>query len=185
MLADGTIISADIQNCRLIVLRPPSPVIKRQIGAPGFCYHDPPRGFGSPNGVFPTRDGKLVVTEITGDWVDVLTSKGRLVKDLHVPDFSYPSDTNEVRRGILLEIFDLNGRVRWLYRPQGRDALDRPSLALPLPNGDVIANDDYNHRVIVVDPRTNRIVWQYGHTGHAGRRPGYLNIPDGVDIRRP
>ena len=26
------------------------------------------------------------------------------------------------------------------------------------------ANDDYNDRVIVVDPQTNRIVWQYGHT---------------------
>ena len=37
-------------------------------------------------------------------------------------------------------------------------SLDRPALALPLPNGDIIANDDYNHRVIVVDPKTDRIV---------------------------
>jgi hypothetical protein len=49
----------------------------------------------------------------------------------------------------------------------------------------VLANDDHNDRVIVVDPRTDRIVWQYGHTGHPGRAPGYLNIPDGVDLAHP
>jgi hypothetical protein len=37
----------------------------------------------------------------------------------------------------------------------------------------------------VVDPATNRIVWQYGHTGVAGRGPGYLNDPDGVDLVPP
>jgi hypothetical protein len=39
--------------------------------------------------------------------------------------------------------------------------------------------------VIVVDPRTNRIVWQYGHTGVTGTGPGYLNNPDGVDLAPP
>ena len=28
----------------------------------------------------------------------------------------------------------------------GAEALDQPSLALPLPNGDVLANDDKNQR---------------------------------------
>ena len=37
----------------------------------------------------------------------------------------------------------------------------------------------------MVDPHTNRIVWQYGHTGKPGRSAGYLNIPDGVDLARP
>ncbi len=73
----------------------------------------------------------------------------------------------------------------WRFSPRGPDALDHPSLALPLPNGDVLANDDYNDRVIVVDPHTNRIVWQYGHTGVPGTAPGYLNIPDGVDLLPP
>jgi hypothetical protein len=30
-----------------------------------------------------------------------------------------------------------------------------------------------------------RIVWQYGHTGKAGRGPGYLSDPDGVDLVPP
>jgi hypothetical protein len=39
--------------------------------------------------------------------------------------------------------------------------------------------------VIVVDPRTNKIVWQYGHTGEPGSAPGYLSNPDGVDLAPP
>jgi hypothetical protein len=58
-------------------------------------------------------------------------------------------------------------------------------LALPLPNGDVLLNDDYNNRILVIDPHTNRIVWQYGHRGRPGRRPGSLSIPDGVDLLPP
>jgi hypothetical protein len=54
-----------------------------------------------------------------------------------------------------------------------------------LPNGDILCNDDYNDRVIVVDPATNTIVWQYGHTGQAGTAAGYLNDPDGVDLLPP
>ncbi|MHB1834831.1 MAG: hypothetical protein ACYCXW_07680, partial [Solirubrobacteraceae bacterium] len=73
----------------------------------------------------------------------------------------------------------------WRYAPSGARALDHPSLARPLPNGDVLANDDYNDRVIVIDPHTDRIVWQYGHTHVAGNRPGYLSDPDGVDLAPP
>ena len=32
--------------------------------------------------------------------------------------------------------------------------------------------------MIVIDPRTNRVVWQYGHTGAPGTNPGYLSRPD-------
>jgi hypothetical protein len=60
--------------------------------------------------------------------------------------------------------------------------MDHPSLAMPLPNGNVAVNDDYRHRVIVIDPRTNTIVWQYGHTDQPGTAPGYLNTPDGMDF---
>src|SRR5205823_12213389 len=103
--------------------------------------------------------------------------------------------TNEVRPGVYLTVDFVqpgaimkvtgHGRVLWVYKPSGKERLNHPSLALPLPNGDVLANDDHNHRVIVVDPRTNRVVWQYGHTGQSGRRAGYLNVPDGVDLAPP
>ncbi len=51
-----------------------------------------------------------------------------------------------------IETFTATGRLLWRYEPHGAHALDQPSLALPLPNGDVLANDDKNERVIVVDP---------------------------------
>ena len=54
-----------------------------------------------------------------------------------------------------------------------------------LPNGDILLNDDYNHRVIVIDPSTNHIVWQYGHDSVGGRPPGYLDNPDGLDPLPP
>jgi hypothetical protein len=106
------------------------------------------------------------------------------------PGVLYPSDTNEVYPGRYLtadysdpgQIVEFTSSGRLLWRMGG---FNQPSLALPLPNGDILLNDDFNHRVCVVDPATNRIVWQYGHTGVAGRGPGYLNDPDGVDLVPP
>jgi hypothetical protein len=192
---NGTIVSADIKNCRLIELRPPAHRLIRQMGATGGCVHQPPRDFSSPNGAFPLSNGGSVVTEIGGVWADVFNRAGKLKAAINPPGFSYPSDTNEVRPGVLLSVdyatpgsieeFDTSGHVLWRFSPHGPETLNHPSLALPLTNGDVLANDDYNDRVIVVDPRTNQIVWQYGHTGAPGRRPGYLNNPDGVDLAPP
>jgi hypothetical protein len=191
----GELLSADIKNCRLVVIRPPAHLVTRQLGETGNCTHELGVSYGSPNGAFPMANGDTVVTEINGDWIDVLGREGRPVTDTHPPGFSYPSDTNEVRPGVFLsadytspgaiETFTPTGRLLWRYEPTGAGALDQPSLALPLPNGDVLANDDKNQRVIVIDPHTNRIVWQYGHTHQAGSGPGYLANPDGVDLAPP
>ena len=196
-LPNGSIVAADIENCRLVLLRPPLRHAIHASGSPAQgCIHAPPRAWGSPNGAFPLEGGGTLVTEINGDWVDALSRSGRLLWSTHPPGVSYPSDSNEVRRGLfvtvgwqspgILETFDRQGRLRWRYRPRsGAPPLDHPSLALPLPNGDFLVNDDFNDRVIVVDPRTNRVVWQYGHTGVAGNAPGFLSRPDGVDLAPP
>jgi DNA-binding beta-propeller fold protein YncE len=191
----GDILAADIKNCRLIVIRPPAHHLARQLGETGNCTHALGASYGSPNGAFPMSNGDTLVTEINEDWVDVLTRNGKPVTDAHPPGFTYPSDTNEVRPGVFLsvdytspgaiETFTTTGRLLWRYEPAGAGALDHPSLALPLPNGDVLANDDRNDRVIVVDPHTNKIVWQYGHTHQPGSQPGYLANPDGVDLAPP
>jgi hypothetical protein len=51
-----------------------------------------------------------------------------------------------------------------------------------LPNGMIAANDDWNNRVVVIDPKREQIVWQYGHDHVAGSAPGYLRKPDGLDL---
>jgi hypothetical protein len=141
------------------------------------------------------RNGHYIVTEINGAYATEIGLNGRVYRSLHIPGLTYPSDTNEVRNGLFLTVdytspgtileFTPSGKIVWRFHPSGKDALDHPSLALPLPNGDVICNDDRNDRVIVVDPRTNKIVWQYGFTGIPGHAPGYLRNPDGIDLAPP
>ncbi|HUO62460.1 MAG TPA: PQQ-binding-like beta-propeller repeat protein [Terriglobales bacterium] len=200
VLPDGHVLIPDIKNCRILLIARGTQTPERIFGAnrrpPGGCRHDPPRIFGSPNGAFPMRNGHYLVTEIQGAWHSELDVKaGAVVRSFRVPGVRYPSDSNEIEPGRYitadyskpgqLVMFDGDGKVLWRYKPTGKDALDHPSLAKVLPNGMVIANDDSNHRVIVVDPKTNRIVWQYGQTGRKGREPGLLNTPDGVDLAPP
>jgi hypothetical protein len=196
LLPSGTLISADIKNCRLIEVRPPAHSLLWQQGELGTCTHDPPTAYGSPNGAFPLPDGHLLVTEINGDWVDEIDTAGRVYWSTNPPGVAYPSDTNQVGPDRYITVdysdpgqvveFDRTGRLLWRYGPpSGPGMLNHPSLAVALPNGDILLNDDYNDRVIVIDPHTDRIVWQYGHTGVAGTAPGYLHNPDGVDLLPP
>ncbi len=195
MLPDGYIISPDIKNCRILLLHPGDPSPAHIYGlSTNACLHNPPVRFGSPNGAFPMTNGHYVVTEINGDWINEMGIDGTIYQSFHAPGIQYPSDTNEVRPGVFLtadysnpgtvEEFTSSGQVLWKYSPTGANALNQPSLALPLPNGDVVLNDDKNNRVIVVDPTTNQVVWQYG-TGVAGTSNGQLNNPDGVDLAPP
>ncbi len=195
VLPNGEVLTADIKNCRLVIIPAGAHAPRQVYGRVGRCRHAPPARFGSPNGAFPMRNGHLLVTEINGDWVDEIDLAGHVYFSTHPPLIRYPSDTNEVgpdeyltvdsAKAGAIETFDHQGRLLWRYAPPGADHLDKPSLAKPLPNGDIIANDDNNHRVIVVDPSTNRIVWQYGHTGAPGTGPGWLNTPDGMDFAPP
>jgi outer membrane protein assembly factor BamB len=187
----GVMIAADIKNCRIVLITPPAHTLTRAIGSTSPpCWHDPPRQFGSPNGAFPMTNGHYLVTEINGDWVDEMSTRGGVAWSTNPPGVAYPSDTNEVYPGRYLtadysyagQLVEFSSSGQLLWRLGG---LNKPSLAMPLPNGDILFNDDFNHRVAVVDPATGRIVWQYGHTGVAGRGPGYLNDPDGVDLVPP
>ena len=187
----GVLISADIKNCRIVLITPPAHTVTRVIGqTTNACEHDPPRRFGSPNGAFPMTNGHYLITEINGDWADEMSLSGQVSWSANPPGVLYPSDSNEVYPGRYLtadysdpgQIVEFTSSGRLLWRMGG---FNQPSLALPLPNGDILLNDDFNHRVCVVDPATHRIVWQYGHTGTAGRGPGYLNDPDGVDLVPP
>jgi PQQ-like domain len=193
LLPGGSILTADIKNCRLLVIPPRGHAPSRIYGeSTNACLHDPPRRFGSPNGAFPMRDGHYLVTEINGDWVDEFGLNGTVFWSAHPPGVAYPSDSNEISPGRYLTVdysspgqivvFNRAGKTLWRYAPTTPGAeLNHPSLAEPLPNGDILLTDDYDHRVVVVDPHTNRIVWQYGHDGTPGSAPGYLNNPDGLD----
>ena len=194
MLKDGTVTVADAQNCRILFIgsngRPES-----QIGTTGQCAHDPPRSVAYPNGDTPLANGNFLVSEVHGSYVDEFTRAGKLVWSTQLP-ITYPSDPQQLgadrylvadyaKPGGLYE-FNRAGKILWSYHPKsGSGMLDHPSLAERLPNGLIGVNDDYRHRLVLIDPRRRRIVWQYGHTDHSGRRPGYLKIPDGFDLLGP
>lgn len=191
-LPDGTTAVADIKNCRILFVGRDKRVVKqygqtrRCGGGAGF--------FNKPNGDTPLPQGHLLITEIGGSRISEVDAAGRRVWSFRAP-VAYPSDAQMTVRGTIIladysrpgAILELtrDGKVLWKYRyPLGLPrALDRPSLATELPNGNIIANDDFSHRVIVIDKATKAIVWQYGVAGHAGMGAGELNIPDGLDWR--
>jgi len=198
VLPGNHVLIADIRNCSLLLTRIGAHTPLERLGAADRgCLHAPPLRFGSPNGAFPLPRGEELVTEINGDWVDALDLAGRVRWSTHPPGVSYPSDTNEVAPGRYVTAdystpgqvveFDRHGNLLWRYGPRsGPGMLRNPSLCEPVPSsGDFLCNDDGNDRVVVIDPRSNRIVWQYGHDGVPGRRPGYLDEPDGVDLAPP
>jgi DNA-binding beta-propeller fold protein YncE len=196
LLPGGDLLSADIRNCRILVVPPGAHRPSRMYGTTGVCMHRPPHYYGSPNGAFPMNNGDYLITEINNDWVDAMSLSGKVKWSVHPPGIVYPSDSNQVGPNRFLTVgytdpgkiveFTRRGKALWRYHPRSKGAaLNHPSLAVPLPNGDILLNDDYDDRVVVIDPHTNRIVWQYGHRGRPGTRPGYLNIPDGVDPLPP
>ncbi len=196
---NGTVTVADIKNCRVQRIDRAGRVVA-EIGSAGNCGHDPPRTLSSPNGATPLPDGGMLVTEI-GGWVDRLDARNHLVFSLRTPT-SYPSDAQLLPNGnVLVAGFNTPGRVDeitpqgtivWTYGPSsGPGALDRPSLAVRWPNGMIAVTDDWHHRIVVIDPRTKQIVWQYGHLGvpsRCGRIPleaGRARPPPGGDDPGP
>ncbi|HEY2354690.1 MAG TPA: hypothetical protein VGH79_07325 [Gaiellaceae bacterium] len=189
VLPDGTMTVADAYRCRIIFVRHRH--IVRQIGQTDVCAHNPPKTLGSVNGDTPMKGGGVLVSEINGSWIDAFSKTGKLLYDFQAP-VAYPSDPQPLSGGrILLAdyshpgsvlIVNRHGRVLWRYFvPSGPGELNDPSLAVMLPNGYIAVNDDYNDRVVIINPKTKKIVWHYGHLGTHGRGRGYLNTPDGMD----
>jgi hypothetical protein len=196
LLADGKFLTADIRNCRVLIIDPATREIVTQWGAPGRCRHDPPRSLAYPNGATPLDNGDILVTEISGAWISRITREGKVVWSVQAPGIRYPSDafpTPDGRHVIVADfwkpgrvvIFDPQTRkVAWQYDVRaGEGMLDHPSLARVIPGSeDVMICDDLRHRVVVVDRRTKGIAWQYGVTDKPGHGPGELYYPDGFDF---
>jgi outer membrane protein assembly factor BamB len=194
LLRNGQVTVADAKNCRVLFISHAEKALS-QIGTTGDCTHNPPASLGYPNGDTPLPDGNFLVSEIIGSWISEYSATGVLAWTVHLP-IAYPSDPQQLgpdlylvadytRPGGILE-FNREGQILWTYRPaSGPGMLDHPSLAERLPNGLIGVNDDYRHRVLLIDPSTNEIVWQYGQTDQPGTGIGQLNIPDGFDLLLP
>lgn len=194
LMADGKVVVADIRNCRILFVDPQLSQVIGQWGKEGTCKHEPPEFLAYPNGSTPLDNGNILVTEISDAWISEITREGKVVWSKRAPGIRYPSDAFPTKDGQIIvadfskpgKIIVFNpktGKTTWEYfHKEGEKALDHPSLALELPTGDVLVNDDLRHRVIVIDRATKEIIWQYGVTDKPGHEPGYLFYPDGMDL---
>jgi hypothetical protein len=194
LLKNGDVSVADAENCRILLISPAKKVLQ-DFGSPEACTHEPPRYLGSPNGDTPLANGNILVSEVNGSYIDEITPQGKLEWSLQLP-IEYPSDPQQLgpdrylvadysKPGGIYE-FTRAGKILWSYHPaSGEGMLNHPSLAERLPNGLIAANDDYRQRIVIIDPKTKKIVWQYGVTGHPGTGPDHLHIPDGFDLLAP
>jgi hypothetical protein len=66
--------------------------------------------------------------------------------------------------------------------PRCPNELSSPVQNTYLPNGDVLITDQGNQRVIEVERRSKKIVWQYGITGVAGMGFDQLNNPNSAEL---
>ena len=195
-LADGKVVTADIRNCRILIIDPKTNAVTTQWGTPGQCKHNPPTQLAHPNGATPMDNGDLLVTEISDAWISRITREGKVVWSVKAPNVRYPSDafpTVDGKQVIVADfwkpgrvvIFDpATRKVTWEYFvKEGEGMLDHCSIARELPEtGDILVVDDLHDRVIVIDRKTKAIIWQYGEKGKKGFTPGLLNYPDGVDL---
>ncbi|HEY5333694.1 MAG TPA: PQQ-binding-like beta-propeller repeat protein [Solirubrobacterales bacterium] len=194
LLKNGDVSVADAENCRVLLISPAKQVLK-SFGSPESCTHEPPRALGDPNGDTPLANGDILVSEVTGSYIDEITPEGKLVWTVQLP-IEYPSDPQQLgpdrylvadytKPGGIYE-FNREGKILWSYSPShGEGMLNHPSLAERLPNGLIATNDDYRDRVVIIDPKTKKIVWQYGTTGEPGTGADHLHIPDGFDLLAP
>ncbi len=194
LLADGRVTVADAKNCRILFLNPDF-TYQSEFGSSHKCVHKPPNEIGYPNGDTPLSNGDFLVSEINGSWVTEFRPDGSAAWSVKLP-IGYPSDPQQLgpdlyliadysKPGGLYE-FTREGQIVWSYKfASGEPMLDHPSLAEVLPTGLICVNDDYRHRVAIIDPNTKRIVWQYGQTDVAGTGANLLNIPDGFDLLAP
>ena len=191
LLKNGDVTVADADNCRILFISPSGSIVS-QIGTTGSCVHNPPTGIGGPNGDTPLADGNVLVSETKGSWISEYTPSGQLVWTTHLA-INYPSDPQQLGPDLYLCAdysdpggfveFNRAGQILYTYRAtSGINKLNQPSLVEQLPSGVLMANDDYNDRMMAIDPTTQALVWNYGVPGTPGTAPGLLNIPDGFDI---
>ena len=191
----GGLVVPDAKNCRIQFFDAAGHPT-RQIGTTGVCVHGLPDTVGYPNGDTPLPNGHLLLSEPYGGWIDEVTADGHVVWSHQIPGVSVPSVPQRLADGSYLAASYVSpGAVVRLIGP-GRccgcigpspvpSGFYHPSLAALLPNGLIAINDDYNHRVVLVDPKTDphRVAVRHGSSRGTGRTAVLSRM--GIDLLLP
>jgi outer membrane protein assembly factor BamB len=185
----GRVLITDPGNERIIMVDWRTGHVLWQYGHTGQESTRPGYLYWTNNGV-PLADGTVLITDgapanLPQQIVDV-SRTGRIVWHIVLPAvIHYPSDAMPVGPGLFaltdysdpagLYVVNTKGHIIWSYRvTQGPGRLNYASSINRLPNGNFLVSDDHNDRVVVINPVTHRIVWQYGVTGVSGSGPDHL-----------
>jgi hypothetical protein len=185
----GRVLITDPGNERIIMVNWRSGRVIWQYGHTGQESIRPGYLYWTNNGV-PLANGTVLITDgaaagLPQQVLDVART-GRIVWRVVLPSvIRYPSDAMPVGPGLFaltdysnpagLYVLNTHGRIVWSYRvTTGPGRLNYASSINRLPNGNFLVSDDKNDRVVVIDPVTRKIVWQYGVTGVSGSGPDHL-----------
>jgi outer membrane protein assembly factor BamB len=149
---------------------------------PGYLYWT--------NNAVPLANGDVLITDGAAPGLPqqllMVNPAGQLVWHIVLPPvITYPSDAMPVGPGLYaltdyanpagLYVVNQAGQIVWSYDvSSGPGRLNHASSINRLPNGNFLVSDDQNDRVVVIDPATHRIIWQYGITGVSGSGPDEL-----------
>lgn len=193
-LPSGQVVIPDSKNCRILIVNRDGSTA-REYGKTGTCKHGEGT-LGTPVSSLPLANGNLLVTEATGAWVGQLSGEGKLLSPTHPPGVKTPMNALPVFDGTYVVVdsampgkvvnYDRAGKQTYGFGDKtGPGSLNKPTIAYVLPSGLIIVADAGNQRIVAIDRQTNKVVWQFGATGKAGRAPGELNNPAGLSVAPP
>lgn len=139
----------------------------------------------------------LWISNFSGNQVLAVNRAGETVWEQHMASPPLPSQSWNARveyvtvapdgnlivadgEGMMVQELDRKTHeLRWQYGVRSRQGHERgylhqPDKAFKLNDHEVLINDGNNRRVIIVDQRTNDIVWQYGKNLTMGSTAGLL-----------
>lgn len=139
----------------------------------------------------------LWISDFAGNRILGLSGEGKIVWEQNMNAYPIPASSFNVHSeyvtlapsgnlivadgdGMMVQEIDRQTHnLLWQYGKrsiQGVTAglIHQPDKSFKINDHEVLINDGNNRRVIIVDQKTNQIVWQYGHTLEMGSSPGYL-----------
>ncbi len=125
--------------------------------------------FGSPNRDTPQPNGDILMSVINGNWGVLFSPSGKTLGKARAPDIpnngcQYVADAQMLTDGNV-QVADYAGPTQNLKGCTGTTCASGNGAPTQRQHH---SERHYNDRTVVIDPKTDQIVWQYGHTGQPG-----------------
>jgi outer membrane protein assembly factor BamB len=165
------------------------PATARKVAAPQKAASKPakPLPFNIRRGSPLPFSGAIYITDEEGNRILKVNVAKKVLWVAHVPA---PDDSNPVAQGgpivvnsdanqVVYTVSPVTGHILHVYGHMHQYGSSPGYLYIPedsygMPGNRVLITDPGNERAILVNWKTDQILWQYGHTGVESTAPGYL-----------